>query len=113
MNYKLEHSKLGLVISSISYESPLQDLPEIELYLKVEHYVGDVVFDLLCSNGNELNRFVTMTFDGSSFNRRTFNVLINPPKELLEHQNLFYSQNKLHISNSVLSSSARSVYTSH
>ncbi|WP_462153921.1 type II toxin-antitoxin system RnlB family antitoxin [Pseudoalteromonas piscicida] len=113
MNYKLEHSKLGLVISSISYESPLQDLPEIELHLKAKHYVGDVVFDLLCSNGNELNRFVTMTFDGSSFNRRTLNVLSNPPKELQVHQNLFYSQNEVHISNSVLSSAARSVYTSY
>ncbi|GIC14275.1 Hypothetical protein VCSRO98_2161 [Vibrio cholerae] len=111
MNYILEHSELGLVVSSISYESPLQDLPEIELCLKSERYVGDVVFDLLCSNGNEFNRFVTMTFDGSSFNRRTLNILSNPPKELLSRQNRFYCQNKFHISNSVLSSSSRSAYS--
>ncbi|MEZ9043202.1 MULTISPECIES: type II toxin-antitoxin system RnlB family antitoxin [unclassified Vibrio] len=113
MNYKVEHSKFGIVISSVSYESPLHDLPEIELCLNFKHYVGEVVFDLLCSNGDELNRFVTMSFDGSSFNRRTLSVLSNPPEELLTFQNLFYSQNKTHVSNSVLSSSARSTYTSH
>lgn len=104
MNYNLEHTKLCIIVSSVSYESPLQDLPEIESCLKVKNYIGNVVFDLLCSNGDELNRFVTMNFNGSFFNRRTLKALEKPSNDLISKQKDFYRQNKAFISNSILSS---------
>lgn len=66
------------IITAISYESPLSLISEIEQELTSllgNDFFGEVIFDLLCSNGFEWNRFMSMEFEGSALKRSSARVL--------------------------------------
>lgn len=38
--------------------------------------MGTIIFDLLVFNGNEVNRFVSITFDGLKFDKKILNIFL-------------------------------------
>ncbi|MCD9477088.1 type II toxin-antitoxin system RnlB family antitoxin [Photobacterium phosphoreum] len=103
MNYHLRLLDDKLIVSSISYVSPLQDLHSIASDLKSKHYLGEVMFDLLCVNGASSNRFILIAFNGESFERRTTKPVQNPKASLVSIQDSFYKSNPQFLADSVLS----------
>jgi len=102
-----------LVVAN-SYVSPLSCLNLIALSLKDNAFRGKILFDLLCSNGLEDNRFISIDFDGNQFIRNTFHVLDveELPQIIVKSQNDFFTQNPHVLLGSVLSNSEISQITS-
>lgn len=112
MNYHIRLLKSReLVVSSVNYISPIRELALLAQELKIKHYSGEVVFDLLCVNGNNPNRFVSIQFDGDLFDRSTARPISNPGKELVRLQTSFYKKHSTFIANSVLPQEERLSYT--
>ncbi|ABV86604.1 type II toxin-antitoxin system RnlB family antitoxin [Shewanella pealeana] len=66
------------IVTAISYESPLSLISEIEQELSSlfgSDFFGEVIFDLLCSNGFEWNRFMSMEFEGSALKRSSARIM--------------------------------------
>lgn len=66
------------IVTAISYESPLSLISEIEQELSTllgSDFFGEVIFDLLCSNGFEWNRFMSMEFEGSALKRSSARIM--------------------------------------
>lgn len=100
-------NQLNCLIFSTSYVSLTEQLPDVIRTLKSIDFKGLVIFDLLLSNGNSLNRFISSTFDGISFNDF---VILNDQKEIQEVRGIssaFYSQNHEFVENSILSKSEK------
>lgn len=113
MNYHFRLLKeKQVIVSSVCYISPLQELFELANELKKKQYFGEVLFDLLCVNGNNSNRFISIVFNGEIFDRSSAKLLANPDKSLLNLQDSFYKEHQSFISSSVLSSVQRSNYLS-
>lgn len=112
MNYhiRLLKSKI-LVVSSINYISPIRELALLTQELKIKHYSGEVVFDLLCVNGNNPNRFISIQFDGDLFDRSSTSPISKPETELVKSQTSFYKKHSKFIANSVLPQDERLNYT--
>lgn len=98
---KLE-GKLEYVVLSTSYISPLGRLNEVEAYLSKVGYVGEVLFDLLMSNGFASNRILKMDFDGKKFNRNLVTIVENLEADILKILYTFYFENPKYIDNSIL-----------
>ncbi|ELR8674036.1 type II toxin-antitoxin system RnlB family antitoxin [Vibrio vulnificus] len=99
MNYHLRTLGNRLVVSSVSYESPLHELPQLSKDIESINFHGEVVFDLLCVNGISRNRFVSMFFD-SSFDRRSKKPLTSD--EIVTAQSEFYKKHPDFLYSSVL-----------
>ncbi|CAG20221.1 type II toxin-antitoxin system RnlB family antitoxin [Photobacterium profundum] len=99
MNYHLRSLGNKLVVSSVCYESPLRNLPELAKQIQSFDFHGEVVFDLLCVNGMSRNRFVSMFFD-SSFNRSSKKPLTSDELECAQSD--FYRKNPDYLYSSVL-----------
>lgn len=84
--------------------NPINKLKMIANELIKNKFMGTIVFDLLVFNGNEVNRFVSITFDGLKFDKSniTYSSHIDPILEI--EQNNFFIRNKAILMNSVLSS---------
>jgi hypothetical protein len=102
-----KNNKIGYIIYSISFQSPLEQLAQIEEELSREHFKGDVYFDFLLSNGNNHNRYLKAFFDGQKFNLKTFQVVDKPMKQLIKESNLFYTHNPQLLENSILPRSVK------
>lgn len=112
MNYHIRQLKSQkIVVSSVNYISPIRELAVLTQELKIKHYSGEVVFDLLCVNGNNPNRFISIRFDGDLFDRSSTSCISNPEIELIKSQTSFYKKHSKFISNSVLSQDERLNYT--
>ena len=109
MNYHYRFLKEKTVmVSSVCYISPLQELDEIALELKSKNYYGEVVFDLLCVNGNQVsNRFVSINFDGEYFDSQKAKTLTSPDKKLIKLQDYFYQHHQDFLASSTLSAEQR------
>ncbi|WP_416041841.1 type II toxin-antitoxin system RnlB family antitoxin [Edwardsiella ictaluri] len=83
-----------MLVVATSYESPLSCLGSIAQHLRDEAFEGSVLFDLLCTNGLEDNRFVALYFDGMDFVRNTFRLVdkadLSP--DLLHTQDKFFAE---------------------
>jgi len=110
MNYHLRLIKKEMVISSTCYLSPLQELLELADDLKEKHYFGEVLFDLLCVNGNNRNRFISMFFNGEDFDYKSTRLSENISKSIINSQDIFYQNHSSFISNSVLSTTEQKNY---
>lgn len=96
-------NQLNCLVFSTSYISLTEQLPDIIHTLKSIDFKGVVVFDLLLSNGNSVNRFISSVFDGVCFNDF---VILNDQKEIQEVRGIssvFYSKNHEFVENSILS----------
>lgn len=94
-----------MVVIATSYNNPLTCLNSIAELLHDKEFSGNVLFDLLCSNGLESNRFMSAVFDGDKFSKSTFKVesLDTFPSEVVENQNAYFSNHKWLLENSILS----------
>lgn len=110
MNYHLRLIKKEMVISSTCYLSPLQELLELAGDLKEKQYFGEVLFDLLCVNGNTPNRFISMFFNGENFDCKSTKLPVHLSKFIISSQNTFYQKHSSFISNSVLSTAEQRNY---
>ncbi len=96
----------ALVIGT-SYESPLSALPRIEEELRSMNYNGNVVFDLLLSNGKASNRFVRLNFNRNSFDHNSFQVVYKVGNDLQEISRSFFRKNKELLNRGVLTDQER------
>jgi hypothetical protein len=111
MNYHLRLIKKEMIISSTCYLSPLQELLELAGVLQEKQYFGEVLFDLLCVNGNNPNRFISMFFNGEDFDYKSTKLSENLSKSIINSQDVFYQNHSSFISNSVLSASEQKNYS--
>ncbi|MFM4777043.1 type II toxin-antitoxin system RnlB family antitoxin [Aeromonas veronii] len=98
---RTDDSHYAAIVIAADYHNPLQELPSVMDALRKKEISGEILFDLLCSNGAEWNRFASMHFNGQAFERRTFQVIDsdNMPCSLLEvHGELLKMQNCIQLS---------------
>ncbi|MDD0822344.1 type II toxin-antitoxin system RnlB family antitoxin [Bacillus cereus] len=104
-NYQLQKSceieQYPYIVYSVSYISPIEELPDIAEELK-NHFQGKVLFDLLLSNGISSNRFLEAEFDGVTFNYSSFKSLSNVNELIKKGSSMFYQSNIEFLENSVL-----------
>lgn len=72
----LQDENLILVLST-SYVSPLSKVFLIAKELSSQNFKGEVIFDLLLSNGFTNNRFLKMQFDGEQLITNSTEILTN------------------------------------
>ncbi|TEA27521.1 type II toxin-antitoxin system RnlB family antitoxin [Candidatus Schmidhempelia bombi] len=107
INYSLLNSNNIIVITALNHESPLDNLKDIVARLKECKNVNNsilVIFDLLCCNGNEWNRFISLLFDGTKFIHQSFSVLSNDDimPNIVNTQKLYFTQHPEIIKSSVM-----------
>lgn len=90
------------VVLSTSYVSPLSEMVSISNKLDAMKYKGDVIFDLLLSNGFATNRFIKMNFDGEKLIYQTTEVLEKPSSDVLAEIYDFYAAHPEYIEKSSL-----------
>ena len=103
-NYKIitfQSDERKLVLST-SYVSPLSSVFIISSELANESYQGEVLFDLLLSNGFSPNRFLSMQFDGTKFLPQTTKKVEKISKELLKEIYAFYYEHTEYVVQSSL-----------
>jgi hypothetical protein len=97
---------LKTIVIATSYENPLSSLTDIARQMLSERHTHaeEVIFDLLCSNGDEWNRFAAIEYNGRSFVKSTFHIL--PPSavdsKLIESQSRYFASHPEFLENSVL-----------
>lgn len=101
-NFELIQRGEYMFVQSINYNNPINDLNEISKKLACTNYEGEVVFDLLLTNGNSSGRFLISVFINRKFEMRSFKKTIiskNIRKEII----IYYKNNQNFLSNSILS----------
>ncbi|SCX84190.1 Antitoxin to toxin RNase LS or RnlA [Paenibacillus polysaccharolyticus] len=103
-NYELiafQSDQRKLVLST-SYASPLSSVLFISSELAKENYRGEVLFDLLLSNGFNPNRFLSMQFDGNKLLPQTTKTINEVPVNLLSEIYNFYFEHVEYVEQSNL-----------
>lgn len=97
-------SSESIVIFSTSYISPTSSLPIIEEELKKMNYSGQVLFDLLLTNGYNFNRFIKAQVVEGKFDRRSFKIVESSvlDKTTLNEANSFYKSNPCLVENNLI-----------
>lgn len=94
------------VVTATSYENPLSSLSAIASMMRNTSHAGKevVLFDLLCSNGEEWNRFAFINYNGTDFEKSTFNIVskFDIPSDLIETQTRFFEVHPEYLRDSVL-----------
>jgi len=103
---KLNMSKgFKTVVIATGYENPLSSLSDISIRLQDLSCTQqeEVLFDLLCTNGNEWNRFVAIQYDGKNLLRSTFHVVSESEieAEVLQSQRVYFKSHPELLTNSV------------
>jgi hypothetical protein len=104
---RLDFSKVfKTVVIATGYENPLSNLSDISIKLQSLscNQQEEVLFDLLCTNGNEWNRFVAIQYDGKNLLRSTFHVVSEDEieAEVLQSQKVFFKTHPELLASSVL-----------
>jgi len=100
-----------VIVTAVAEENPLRKLKDIAAELIKNKFKGTVIFDLLIFNGNEINRFVSITFDGIKFDKTCISHSAHIDPRLEMNQNQYFIKNKVLLRNSVLSSSELSNFS--
>ncbi|WP_411829495.1 type II toxin-antitoxin system RnlB family antitoxin [Pseudomonas shirazica] len=94
------------VVTATSYENPLSSLSIIAKEMRNSRHSSKevVIFDLLCSNGEEWNRFASMSYNGTDFEKNTFNIISKSdiPADLVETQSHFFQTHPEYLLDSVM-----------
>ena len=105
----LQRDKYLAVVTATSYESPLSVISKVTERLIEEvgaQNKGEIFFDLLCSNGLEWIRFLSMFFDGKTLLIDTARVV--SPADVEQHikdgQAAFFKHSRHVLNNSILTS---------
>ena len=88
------------------------DFSRVEDYIEVltqdllkKHFKGDILFDLLLSNGNNSTRFFKAHFDGVQIATNSYKKVAAPELKIVKKTEAYFYKNKSLLNNSVLSSS--------
>nr|WP_172635717.1 type II toxin-antitoxin system RnlB family antitoxin [Desulfobacter postgatei] len=87
--------------------SPIEWVEELEACLMKEEYVGNILLDLLLSNGYDRDRFYEIFFDGKKLNFQTLLNVTKVSEELKQVSGEYYSRNSEILDNSVLTKPQR------
>ncbi|MCR1834290.1 type II toxin-antitoxin system RnlB family antitoxin [Oceanobacillus caeni] len=90
------------VVVATSYVSPLSQVYAIALELKSIGYQGDVIFDLVLSNGFSSNRFLRTDFDGEQLNISKIEVLPKLKSNILDELYVFFYEHPQYVKASSL-----------
>ena len=94
--------KYSAIVYPVSYINPIDDIESISNDLKKHIPVGSyVLFDLLMSNGDNINRFFEVIYDGSELKTSSLRI-INLSDEQLHVMNMYYRGKTKELSNSIL-----------
>jgi hypothetical protein len=105
-NYLIKKNNQGFydyLIFATNFESPLNNLLEIEKELSKKNFEGKVLFDLLISNGDETNRYIETYFDGENFDHNKFKIAF-VDKKIQDISTSFFKKHTKFLKNGVLSS---------
>ena len=94
---------IAVITATIDF-NPLRKLSAIAIILENQRFKGEVLFDLLALNGLAQNRFVSIKFDGHSFNRASLAVESSVATSLIAEQNTLAKNDIGFLQNTVLSS---------
>ncbi len=98
---KVNDTDYSIIVMSTSYINPLDEIEEIENYLR-ENFKGKVLFDMLLKNGLSSNRFMEAVFDGQKFDRNSFTTLSEVDYRIKEFAAKFYRRHKELLDYSIL-----------
>ena len=102
--YRLKkYNDIGYMIYSISSYNPIDCISKIEKEFDKKSYKGNVIFDLLLSNGNNFNRYLKAYFDGNRFKPDSYSIISEPKIELKKKSTEFYKKNINFLENSIIS----------
>ncbi|MCW4359529.1 type II toxin-antitoxin system RnlB family antitoxin [Bacillus altitudinis] len=90
------------VVIATSYVSPLSQVYAIAHELKSNGYKGEVIFDLLLSNGFSSNRFLKTDFDGEQLNIGKIEVLSKLKNDILDQLYVFFYEHPQYVKASSL-----------
>lgn len=93
------------VVTATADFHPLRQLKKLETELETASFVGAVLFDLLAVNGLSDNRFASMKFNESKFDRATFAIESNVNSDIKNDQDVIVKNDNTFLLGSVLSSS--------
>ncbi|EIM62924.1 type II toxin-antitoxin system RnlB family antitoxin [Desulfobacter postgatei] len=99
--------RYSYIVLSTSYMSPIEWVEELEACLMKEEYVGNILLDLLLSNGYDRDRFYEIFFDGKKLNFQTLLNVTKVSEELKQVSGEYYSRNSEILDNSVLTKPQR------
>ncbi|WYP27182.1 type II toxin-antitoxin system RnlB family antitoxin [Alkalihalobacillus sp. FSL W8-0930] len=91
------------IIVATSYVSPLSNIIEVENELKKSYYKGEILFDLLLSNGFAQNRFLKAVFDGEKISLNTLEISPKLCGSILDEIYTYFYENPKFINQSSLS----------
>ena len=87
LNLKSDSCK---VVVATSYVSPLSQVYAIANELKSVDYKGEVIFDLVLSNGFSSNRFLKTDFDGNQLNIGKIEAFSKVKDNILDELYVFF-----------------------
>lgn len=90
LNLKSDSCK---VVVATSYVSPLSQVYAIANELKSIDYKGEVIFDLVLSNGFSSNRFLKTNFDGDQLNIGKIEAFSKVKDNILDELYVFFYEN--------------------
>lgn len=96
----------GIVVCfSVDHERPDSYMVKVAKELKKKAYHGEVLLDLLATNGDNSRRFVSLHFDGNTLHwlQAKLVKVADIDRETYQFCQLFYAKNPAVLSNSVLS----------
>lgn len=90
------------VVMATSYVSPLSEVFSISDELREINYKGEVIFELVLSNGFSSNRFLRTSFNGEELDIAGIEVLTQIKQNILNEIYTFLSENPQYIKASSL-----------
>lgn len=91
-----------MAIVATSYVSPLSEISFIGHELKSIGYKGEVIFDLVLSNGFSSNRFLKANFDGENIDVNKIEVLPALKCDVLDELHTFFYEHPQYVNASSL-----------
>lgn len=98
----IKSSKYQRIVFSLTTERLDNYIYELEEELKKEEIVGNILMDLIISNGVKHRRYALLYFDGNNINLDSFKIIDTIEMSIEKVSNIFYYKNIKLIENSVL-----------
>lgn len=95
-------SEYPFIVFSTSYVSPLSSFLQIQKDILLLGFKGDVLFDLLLSNGYSRNRFLVIPVDNGTLEVRNVEILTDIPLDVLQFCGNFHQSHLDYVRNSCL-----------
>src|SRR4051812_11658229 len=100
--YTIRKIERKILVLGNDYSRLNDFLPELCNDLQEKQFTGEVIFDLLLSNGNNSTRFFTGYFDGKNIPSRTIQKLKEVEPGILTKATSYFCKHKELFPNSIL-----------